>query len=96
MSLTKIKKVDKIETFAVKDHYLLNIREKTQIIEKDENNNDIEIGSSFHRYGLAPDADVSTITDDLVKAQFEAVMTDEVKANYAKFLKEQAEQNKAS
>jgi hypothetical protein len=93
MSLTKIKKVDKIETFAVKDHYLLNIREKTQIIEKDENNNDIEIGSSFHRYGLAPDADVSTITDPVVLAQFNAVMTKEVKDNYTKFL---ADQNKAS
>jgi hypothetical protein len=93
MSLTKIKKVDKIETFAVKDHYLLNIREKTQIIEKDENNNDIEIGSSFHRYGLAPDADVSAITDPVVLAQFNAVMTKEVKDNYTKFL---ADQNKAS
>ena len=36
MNLTKTKKVDKIETFAVSDHYLLNIREKTSIIEKDD------------------------------------------------------------
>ena len=88
MSLTKTKKVDKIETFAVDNHYLLNIRERTSVIEKDDKNNDVEIGSSFHRYGLAPDADVSTITDDVVKAQFEAVMTQEVKDNYAKFLKD--------
>ena len=48
-----------------------------------------ELSASFHRYVLNPDADVSTITDDVVKAQFNAVMTDQVKDNYAKFLKEQ-------
>ena len=44
---------------------------------------------NFHRYVINPDHDVSTITDATVKAQFNAVMTKEVKDNYAKFLKEQ-------
>ena len=48
-----------------------------------------ELSASFHRYVLNPDHDVSTISDAVVKAQFEAVMTSEVKDNYAKFLKEQ-------
>lgn len=95
MNLTKTKKVDKIETFAVSDHYLLNIREKTSIIEKDDKNNDIEIGASFHRYGLAPDSDISTIKDATVKGVFEVVMTDKVKANFQKFLKEQNAINNA-
>lgn len=60
------------------------MRERNQILEDGQ-----EISSSFHRYVLQPDADVSTITDDVVKAQFNAVMTDQVKDNYAKFLKEQ-------
>ena len=36
-----------------------------------------------------PDADTSSITDPVVKAQFEAVMTDEIKANYQTFLEAQ-------
>ena len=50
-----------------------------------------ELSASFHRYVLNPDADTSTITDPVVKAQFEAVMTDEVKQNYQAFLASQTE-----
>ena len=87
MAITKKTITDKIETVKVQDHYVLQVREKNQIIE-DGN----EISSSFHRYVLNPDHEVSKITDSVVKAQFEAVMTDSVKANYTKFL----EDNKAS
>lgn len=91
MALTKQTITDKIETVKVRDHYVLQVREAVQVLE-DGN----LLSQSFHRYVLNPDADVSTISDDVVKGQFNAVMTDEVKANYAKFVKEQAEQDKAS
>ena len=91
MALTKQIITDKIESVRIKDHYVLQVREAVQVLE-DSN----LISQSFKRYVLDPDADVSTISDAVVKAQFEAVMTDEVKSNYAKFVKEQAEQNKAS
>ena len=90
MALTKQIITDKIETVAVNSgsHYVLQVREAIQVLE-DGN----VISQNFHRYVLNPDADVSTISDATVKAQFNAVMTDEVKANYTKFL---AEQNKES
>ena len=91
MSLTKKTITDKIESVRIKDHFVLQIREAIQVLE-DGN----LLSQNFHRYTLAPDADTSTISDPVVLAQFNAVMTDTVKANYAKFLKEQAEQNKAS
>tara|TARA_R100001594_G_scaffold137181_1_gene180026 strand:- start:268 stop:543 length:276 start_codon:yes stop_codon:yes gene_type:complete len=91
MALTKQTIVDKAETVKIKNYYCIQIRERIQILE-----NGNEISATFHRYILTPDADVSKISDPVIKAQFEAVMTDAVKANYAKFLKEQAEQNKAS
>ena len=91
MALTKQTITDKIESVRVQDHYVLQVREAIQVLE-DGN----LLSQNFHRYTLAPDADVSTISDATVKAQFEAVMTDAVKDNYAKFLEEQAEQNKAS
>tara|TARA_Y100001963_G_C6529426_1_gene330381 strand:+ start:62 stop:331 length:270 start_codon:yes stop_codon:yes gene_type:complete len=84
MALTKTTKTDKIETVAVKEHYVLQCRNRISVMEDNS-----ELSASFHRYVLNPDADVSTITDDVVKAQFNAVMTDQVKDNYAKFLKEQ-------
>ena len=84
MALSKNTLVDKTETIKIQDHYCIQVRERNQILEDGQ-----EISSSFHRYVLQPDADVSTITDPVVKAQFNAVMTSEVKANYAKFLKEQ-------
>ena len=84
MALAKQTITDKIETVKVRDHYVLQVREAIQVLE-DGN----LLSQNFHRYVLNPDHDVSKISDDVVKAQFNAVMTDEVKANYAKFLKEQ-------
>ena len=91
MALTKHTKTDKIETVAVQNHYVLQCRNRISVMEDGS-----ELSASFHRYVLNPDADTSAISDPVVLAQFNAVMTDEIKANYAKFLKEQAEQNKAS
>ena len=86
MALTKQTITDKIESVRLKDHYLLQIREAVQILE-DGN----VISQNFHRYVLNPDHDVSTITDPVVLAQFNAIMTDEVKANYQTFLASQEE-----
>ena len=84
MAITKKTITDKIETVKVQDHYVLQVREKNQIIE-DGN----EISSTFHRYVLSPDHDVSSITDSTIKAQFQAIMTSEVKSNYQTFLASQ-------
>lgn len=84
MSLTKQTKTDKIETVAVKDHYVLQCRNRISVME-----NGSELSASFHRYTLAPDADVSTISDPVVLAQFNAVMTKEIKDNYQAFLASQ-------
>ena len=84
MSLTKQTITDKIESVRVQDHYVLQIRERKQILEDGQ-----EISSSFHRYVLNPDHDVSTISDPTVLAQFNAVMTDTVKSNYQAFLASQ-------
>ena len=84
MGLTKQTIVDKAETVKVENHYCIQIRERNQILEDGQ-----EISSSFHRYVLNPDADVSTITDATVLAQFNAVMTQEVKDNYQAFLASQ-------
>ena len=86
MALSKQTITDKIETVKVLDHYNIQVRECTQILEDDK-----VISENFHRYILTPDYDISTITEPLVLAQFNAVMTKEVKDNYAKFLKEQEE-----
>jgi len=91
MSLTKVIKTDKIETIAVKDHYVLQCRNRISVME-----NNSELSASFHRYVLQPDADTSKISDATVKAQFEAVMSDSVKANYSAFKEAQeAELNPA-
>ena len=87
MALTKKTITDKIESVRVKDHYILQIREAIQVLE-DGN----LLSQNFHRYVLQPDTDVSTITDATVKAQFEAVMTKEVKDNYTKFLASQTKE----
>ena len=84
MALSKQTIIDKIETVKVQDHFVLQIREEKQVLE-----DDVKISGTYHRYVLSPDHDVSTITDSVVKAQFEAVMTDEVKANYQTFLDSQ-------
>ena len=88
MSLTKQTITDKIESVRIQNYYVLQVREAIQVLE-DGN----LLSQDFHRYVLNPDHDVSTISDDVVKAQFNAVMSDEVKSNYTKFL---AEENKAS
>tara|TARA_Y100000004_G_scaffold75419_1_gene84837 strand:- start:72 stop:356 length:285 start_codon:yes stop_codon:yes gene_type:complete len=86
MSLEKNIFVDKCETVAINvgSHYVIQVRERHQILE-----NGREISASFNRYVLNPDADTSAISDPVVLAQFNAVMTDEVKANYQTFLASQ-------
>ena len=86
MAITKQTITDKIESVRVKDHYVLQIREAIQIIESGN-----VISQNYHRYVLNPDHDVSNISDPVVLAQFNAVMTDEVKANYQTFLASQTE-----
>lgn len=90
MSLEKNIFVDKCETVAINanSHYVIQVRERHQILE-----NKKEISASFNRYILTPDADTSTISDPVVLAQFNAVMTDEVKTNYQTFLASQTEEN---
>ena len=89
MSLTKQTITDKIETVAVNSgsHYVLQVREAVQVLEDGQ-----VISQNFHRYVLNPDADVSSISDPVILAQFNAVMTDTVKANYATFLASQNEE----
>ena len=91
MALTKQTITDKIESLRVQDHYVLQVREAIQVLE-DGN----VISQNFHRYVLHPDADVSTITDATVLAQFNAVMTQTVKDNYQTFLAEQNAEIEAS
>jgi len=84
MELQKQTKTDKIETVAVQNHYILQCRDKISVLEDGS-----ELSANYHRYVLKPDHDVSKITDTTVKAQFQAVMTDSVKANYSAFLEAQ-------
>jgi len=93
MSLTKRTITNKIETVAINNgsHYVLQVREAIQVLEDNK-----VISQNFHRYVLSPDADTSTISDPVVLAQFNAVMTSEVKQNYQSFQAEQqAEMNPA-
>ena len=91
MALTKQTITDKIETVKTDDHYVLQVREAVQVIE-DGN----VISQNHHRYALNPDADTSAISDPVVLAQFNAVMTDTIKANYQTFLAEQNAETEAS
>jgi len=84
MALTKQTITDRIESLRIEDHYVLQVRERNQILEDGK-----EISASFNRYVLEPDADTSTITDGTVLSQFNVVMTDQVKANYTAFLEAQ-------
>jgi len=86
MALTKQTITDKIETVAVNsgNHYVLQVREAIQVLEDSE-----LLSQNFNRYTLAPDHNVSTITDPVVLAQFNAVMTQTVKDNYQTFLASQ-------
>ncbi len=86
MALNKLTKTDKIETVSMNNglHYVLQVREAIQVLEDDN-----LISQNYHRYVLQPDADTSAITDPVILAQFNAVMTDEVKQNYQTFLASQ-------
>ena len=90
MALTKQTITDKIETVSVNsgNHYVLQVREAIQVLEDGQ-----VLSQNYHRYVLNPDADTSTITDPVVLAQFNAVMTDSVKQNYQTFLASQTEAN---
>ena len=81
MTITKQTITASVDTIKTANHYCLNVREVIQIIEDNE-----IISEKNYRYVLEPDADVSKITDAVVLAQFNAVMTSEVKANYQTFL----------
>lgn len=78
MALTKQTITDKIEI--VGQFSTLQIRQAKQILEDGE-----VISSSFHRYVLQPDADV-TAEDAKIQAVAAAVWTDEIKAAYAAHL----------
>ena len=84
MALTKQTVTDKVETVKSQDHYVLQVREDKQVLE-----DGVKLSGTFQRYVLQPNHNVSTITDPVVLAQFNAVMTDTVKANYQTFLKAQ-------
>ena len=86
MALIKKTKTDKIETVAIENHYILQCRNRISVMEDGS-----ELSASFQRYTLSPDADVSTITDSVVLAQFNAVMTQTVKDNYQTFLASQTD-----
>ena len=89
MALTKQTITDKIESVRVRDHYVIQVREAVQVLEDGQ-----VLSQNYQRYVLAPDHDVSTITDPVVLAQFNAVMTDQIKQNYQTFLEAQnAESN---
>jgi hypothetical protein len=80
MALTKQVVQDKIETVAVGDHKVIQVRTATKIVEDGE-----VISSSYHRHVLTPDADISGESAE-VQAIATAVFTDTVKANYQTFL----------
>ena len=90
MALTKKTITDKVETVAINsgNHYVLQVREAIQVLEDGQ-----VLSQNFHRYVLNPDADTSTITDPVVLAQFNAVMTQEVKDNYQTSLASQTEES---
>ena len=82
MALTEETEQDKIEIVKPFNH--IQIRTAT-IIKKDG----VEISRSFHRHVVAPDADVSSESDD-VKALATQFHTDAIKTAYAKHLAESA------
>ena len=83
MALTKQIVQDKIETIAVSDHKVIQVRTATRIVEDGE-----VISSSYHRHVLTPDADLTNESAE-VTAIATAVFTDTVKANYQTFLDNQ-------
>ena len=87
MSLTKEIKVNKLETVRIRNYFILQVQNKISVLE-DGN----ELSYSLDRYSLTPDTDVSTISDPVVLAQFNAVMTQTVKDNYQNFLASQQQE----
>ncbi len=86
MALSKETTIHKIETIRTASNYfLVQVNETTEIFE-----DDVSIAVKENMYLLTPDHDTSTITDSTVLAQFNAVMTDEVKNNYQQSLVESA------
>lgn len=83
MALTKQIVQDKIETVAVGDHYVLQVRTATKIVEDGE-----VISSSYHRHVVTPDADLDNESAE-VRAIGTAVFTTAVKAAYQTFLTNQ-------
>ena len=88
MALIKKIEVDKIETIKENDFYHLSVRTRCSVLDNEE-----LIASNFSRVSYPPNFDTSTITDPVVLAQFNAVMTDSVKQNYQTFLASQTEAN---
>ena len=86
MALSKQTVIDKVESVKVQDYYNLQVREAIQVLEDGD-----VISQTFQRYTLAPDADTSAISDPVVLAQFNAVMTQTVKDNYQTFLASQTD-----
>jgi len=78
MALTEETQQDKIEI--VGDFKMVQVRTAT-VIKRDG----IEISRNFHRHVVAPDADISSESDD-VKAICAVVHTDAVKTAYAAHL----------
>lgn len=87
MALTKETYVDKIELVKIANHWNVQIRNKIAILE-----DGVEISADATREILTPDADTSAISDPVVLAQFNAIMTQQVKDNYATFLASQTEE----
>lgn len=83
MALSKNTITDKIEV--VGRFNTLQIRKAKQILE-----DDVVISSSFHRYVLHPNDDISA-EDEKIQAVANAVWTDEVKQNYQTFLASQTD-----
>jgi len=83
MALEKQIVQDKIETIAVSDHKVIQVRTATRIVEDGE-----VISSSYHRHVLTPDADLTNESAE-VTAIANTVFTDTVKANYQTFLDNQ-------
>ena len=80
MAITKRTEQDKIEVIG--NHKMIQVRTVT-IIEEDG----VELSRSYHRHVISPDSDSSGESAD-VKAMVAQFHTDEVKAAYAKHLKD--------
>lgn len=93
MALSKQTIIDKIETVAINggNHYVLQVREAIQVLEDGQ-----LLSQNYCRYVLNPDHDVSTISDSTILAQFNAVMTSQIKQNYQAFLASQNTEIEAS